>query len=760
LTGEGISGFLFLLRLSLNNNKLPKEKIMKIRSNRNWTAAGVMAGWVLVFTASRVVGQDAFATLAPMTVVGSREEVFKSAGSAAFVTMEEIRRASGTGNLNQVLNKVPGVYVRDEDGFGAFPNISLRGADGTRSEKVTIMEDGILSAPSPYSAPAAYYTPRVARMAGVEVLKGSSQVRYGPQTTGGVVNFLSTPIPEQQAFFARTTYGSYNTWFGHAHYGDTVETDAGRFGYLLELHGGVSDGFRDVRGGGDSGFSLFEPMLKMSFEPKTALKQRIEMKVGYTDYDADETYTGLAEQDLKRNPNDRYAATQFDRFTSDHWRTYLKWIAEPSDALRFESALYYNEFSRNWDKLDQVNRSPIHQQILTPGGLATLNGLSPGGPIRLTANLRDHEAYGWQNQANVRFETGTVAHDVALGLRLHYDKLEGRQYRTNFTSNGTGGFNLVNRTATVGTGMNETFATAVFVEDKMEIGALTLVPGVRYEYLDMGFTPEGGGKQSIDEEMFMAGVGANYKVDETHSVFGGVYQGASTPSPQAYLAGTDNEESIGYELGWRHRRDTLNVEFAGFFTDFDQLISTDAGQGLNPGSARNAGQAEVWGVESIVQYDAGAAAGIAYGLPMYLSATWTSAEFEGTTPLLDGGGGAIYAGGRAGNEIPYVPEWKLAAGIGLEAEKWGVNLDAVHTSSTWGTGYNGDVRPGTPTARDGRIPSLLLFSLGGYYRIHENVKLLAGIDNLFDEQEITSRVPEGPRTNAPRMVYAGLEAQF
>lgn len=709
---------------------------------------------------STVLAQDLLKTLEPMTVLGDKEEVFNQAGSAAYVTTEEIR-AANTSNVNQVLAKVPGVYVREEDGFGNFPNISLRGADGTRSEKVTIMEDGILTAPSPYAAPAAYYSPKVARMSGVEILKGSSQVRYGPQTTGGVINFLSTEIPEERFSYFKSTYGSDHTFFSHVFHGDTIQTEAGKFGYLLELHSNSSDGYRDINETSkDSGFSLWEPMLKLSFEPNTLLKQRFEFKAGYSDMDADESYTGLNSADLRNDPNQRYAASQYDQFTSEQWRTYLKWIAEPSNALRIESAVYYNSFSRNWDKLDSVNGSPIHQQILTPGGLATLNGFSVGNPIRLTANLRDHEAYGWQNQANVKFETGRVAHDLALGVRLHYDRLEAEQYRTNYTSNGTGGFNFVGRTPTVGTGLNETFATALFVEDKMQIGALTLSPGIRYEFLDMDYTPEGGPVQSLDENLLMAGVGANYELDDCNSLFGGIYRGAATPSPQAYLNGTENEQSTGYELGWRHRRDHLNIELAGFLTDFDQLISTDAGQGLNPGSAANAGQAEVWGFESIVQYDAGRAADLAYGIPLYLSATWTSAQFKGTTPLLAGGGDQIYAGGKAGNEIPYVPDWKIAAGIGFEAEKWGVNLDAAYTSSTWGTGYNADTRPGTPTSRDGKIDSLPLFHLSAYYQVNEHLKLLVGIDNVFDEQKIVSRIPEGPRANSPRMVYAGLEAQF
>ena len=117
--------------------------------------------------------------LDPVTVIGSAEDIVDLPGSGAYLDTEEIREQTRT-NINRVLAEVPGVYVREEDGFGLFPNISLRGVDGGRSSKVTVMEDGILTAPAPYSAPGAYYFPNVARMSAVEVLKGSSQVKYGP----------------------------------------------------------------------------------------------------------------------------------------------------------------------------------------------------------------------------------------------------------------------------------------------------------------------------------------------------------------------------------------------------------------------------------------------------------------------------------------------------------------------------------------------------------------------------------------------------
>ena len=38
--------------------------------------------------------------------------------------------------------------------------------------------------------------------------------------------------------------------------------------------------------------------------------------------------------------------------------------------------------------------------------------------------------------------------------------------------------------------------------------------------------------------------------------------------------------------------------------------------------------------------------------------------------------------------------------------------------------------------------------------------LLAGVQNLFDQQGIVSRIPEGPRANAPRMLFGGAEITF
>lgn len=762
---------LAVLRLRLNSKKMKATRDFWNRAFWHGSGNWVLGPALMIAFSGNASAQEVLRRLEPLTVVGSAEGVFRQVGSAAYVSQQEIREANTT-NVNQVLAKVPGVYVREEDGFGNMVNLSIRGADGTRSEKVTVMEDGILAAPAPYAGPAAYYTPHVARMSGVEVLKGSSQVRYGPQTTGGVVNYQSTPIPDSAATYAKMTYGSFNTFFGHLHTGNTVETDAGRFGWLLELHGNFSDGFRDIDSSSNpTGFALLEPMLKLSFEPNTALKQRFELKFGYTAFDTDETYTGLTESDLSANPDRRYAATLNDNLDSEQTRTYLKWTAEPSDALRLESALYYTYTARNWYKLDKVafggSTRNLHQ-VLAPGNpfanhLNVLKGYAPG-TTEVKANNRTYSAYGWQNQANLRFATGTLEHDLAAGLRLHYDYQERHHWMDRYTANGAGQFT---RTATTRIGQDnrteEIFATAVYLEDEIHWQQLTLRPGVRYEWLELddhnthnatGKTTSRGG----DENLFTTGLGANYQLTAEDALFGGVYRGISSPGVASYLDGIEPEESVGYEIGYRHRQDALAWEATAFYTDFRELVSTDTGVGGDP--TFNAGAADVWGFETLVQYDAAQAAHLSARVPLYASATWTHATFSGTTSGLSGGGDGIYSGGKDGNEIPYVPEWKLAAGVGYLTEKWGTQLDASFVASTWGTGYNNDPRPGTQTARDGKIDSFFNLHLSGYYQINEQWRMLAGIQNLLDDRGIVSRVPEGPRANAPRSFYLGFEAEL
>ena len=133
--------------------------------------------------------------------------------------------------VNEALREVPGVNVRDEEGLGLRPNIGIRGLDPTRSRKVHIMEDGVPIMLMPYGDPSAYYFPPLFRFDRIEVLKGSGQLLYGPQTIGGVMNFITRMPPAVPQGNLEVRGGNLNYFNTHFDYGGTW----GKSGYLADI---------------------------------------------------------------------------------------------------------------------------------------------------------------------------------------------------------------------------------------------------------------------------------------------------------------------------------------------------------------------------------------------------------------------------------------------------------------------------------------------------------------------------------------------
>jgi Fe(3+) dicitrate transport protein len=159
-------------------------------------------------------GVAAAVRLDRLTVVGSAAQADLIAGSAHFLGPAELAVFSHP-DINRILREVPGVYVVEEDGYGLFPNIGIRGSGTDRNSRITVMEDGVLIAPAPYAAPAAYHFPTTARINAVEVRKGTASVKAGPRTTGGAMNLLSTAIPTRAGGLFDLAIGADSTLLSH-----------------------------------------------------------------------------------------------------------------------------------------------------------------------------------------------------------------------------------------------------------------------------------------------------------------------------------------------------------------------------------------------------------------------------------------------------------------------------------------------------------------------------------------------------------------
>lgn len=720
-------------------------------------------------------------------VIGNPANIEDMPGSAQVVTKEEIRQQSYD-DVNRVLRKVPGVYVREEDGFGLFPNISLRGVDTTRSAKVTIMEDGILMAPAPYSAPAAYYAPTVGRMSGLEVLKGSSQIKYGPHITGGVINYLSTPLPLKETAYLKSILGSFGELRTHAYAGNTIDTNAGKVGFLLEGYRRNSDGFKtidetaDFRDGNDTGFTKTDGMIKLSWEPDTEIYQRLEFKYGRNKLDANETYLGLSEADFKADPLRRYSASRFDNIKTEQSNNYLRYAVSPTDNLDTITTLYSTDFKRNWYKLKDlrnVNGNTIGLSAALAGaqngeGLDCLKG-NLDCTLRVRANNREYNAQGIESVSYYRFGSDSVQHEVSAGVRLHRDEVRRFQRDDDFTQTANGTISGMTRgtPGAAGDRLQQTDALALYVQDTIETGSWTFTPGIRYEMLDQtSEDPKGSlqgvngtsgrdGKNSFD--MIAGGLGVAYQFNDSWTGFGGVHRGFSPPSPRGTRAGLDPETSTAYEAGARYTnaRQALAVEATAFYTDFQDLIVVDNIGGAGSGNDENFGQVTAYGLELAAQYDAGIANGWKLQNPWFVNLTYTNAEQQNDAQSTDAE--SIFSFGQKGNKVPYIPELQLSLGTGIESKHWGASISGNYVDEAFTSANNVDNQVngnGDPDARFGKTESYFVTDVSAFYRASSTVKVLGGVQNLFGEEYVVSRQPDGPRPGLPQFLYVGIEMEM
>lgn len=722
------------------------------------------------------------AVLSQVNVVGNPSAVYSIPGSAHYVDVEQIRDFSYD-DINRALRRVPGVNVREEDGYGLFPNISLRGVDTSRSAKVTLMEDGILAAPAPYAAPSAYYSPTTGRMSGLEVLKGTSQVRYGPHTTGGAINYLSTPIPTSERIFFRGQYGSDNEYRGHMIFGNTLDTDAGKVGFVFEGYVRETDGFKTIDAApgfnntDQTGFYNLEPMIKLAWEPESSVYQRFEFKYGFTDKEADETYLGLSTADFRADPFRRYSASRFDNIDTEQHRSYLRHFISPTDDIDIVTTVYFNKFARNWYKLNDIraaggglgaNLSLSEALAGASGGqgLACLKGNLACG-LRVRANNREYYSQGVQSQGTLRFESGEVRHALTVGVRFHNDQEDRFQSQDIYNQAANGAITSVNRGASGSQADREDQVTAMafFAEDVIKFGNWTVTPGIRYEYLELERRDDSTNtKTDTDLDMIGGGIAAAYQLTDEWQTFGGVNFGFSPPSPGGAINNNLEEEtSTGYELGLRYasQDQVLTSELVGFYTQFEDLIVVSNIGGTGTGNDENFGEVDSYGLELSGQFDLGLANGWSFNNPYYAAFTYTNAEIQNNSTSTDAE--SIFSFGRAGNKVPYIPEYQLTVGSSLEFNKWGANLQASFVDETFTSANNVSAETnglGAPDARFGKTDSYEIVDLSAYYDVKTGVQIFGGINNVFDEEYIVSRQPHGPRPGAPRLWYVGFEIEM
>jgi Fe(3+) dicitrate transport protein len=707
-----------------------------------------------------------------VTVIGTNDDRENIAGSASIVSEETIDRFQIT-DVHRALNEVPGITIQEEDGFGLRPNIAIRGGRSNRSADLTLMEDGVLAAPAPYSAPEAYYFPQMDRMKNLEVIKGTGAIKYGPRTTNGVLNMVTKPIPSKKQAEFVAEGGSYGTYRTGATVGDSFENG----GFLLNAYHAQSDGFKDLDfTGGDTGYNAQDIMgkFRLHTSPSAERYHELEVKLGYYNETSDETYLGLTDDDSALTPNRRYGSSQLDEMRVGAWQASATHLMELTPDMNLTTTLYRNEVRRSWYKLDSVQLGGVSRSLSSifdnPTGFASYidtlkSDNTSGGAFAIRDNNRNYLAQGVQSVLGWDYEMGQTKNKLEVGARYHTDEEDRFQRDDRFDM--VGGQAVLTSLGTPGAAGNRiqsADAWSGFIQNELSWDKWTVTPGIRFEHIILEREEFGsadptrsGSALTVFEnslDVWIPGIGVSYAVNDNWKLLGGVHKGFAPPGVPATTgeaAFTSEEESINYELGTRYSKGNWSGELFGFFTDYKNLLGRDtlSSGGTGTGDSFNGGQVEVKGIEAVAQYNAAESLGISsdFRVPVTASYTLTQGEFKNSFVSSFEEWGTVVAG----DELPYVPKHQLYLSAGLEKEKWGVSAGAKYTDKMRTKAGSGAI------AANRKIDSHWTVDVAGEYKVNDSLTAFTTIENVMDEEYVAARRPAGVRPGMPMTVMVGVK---
>ncbi len=702
--------------------------------------------------------------LDPFSILGRLDRFENIAGSAYVVDQEQLEEF-GYDDILRVLRLVPGVYVQEEEGFGLRPNIGIRGSGLDRSARIAVLEDGILIAPAPYSAPAAYYFPTQRRMKGVEVLKGPAAIGVGPRTTGGAINLRSTAIPDATRIFLSAVAGSdrFQEFYGYA------GGSSGRTGWLIETVQQKSDGFKQLASGG-TGYQTRDYLAKfrVTSDPSATFSQALEFKFGYTDQAADETYLGLTADDFASDPLQRYAASQNDHFEGRHRQYQLTWTVEPANAdWSLITTVYNNDFNRNWFKLGHVNGTGISDILADPDSFMQemdwiRGGDSPADAFTLRNNNRKYYSRGIRSTVTRTRWLGDTRWQATLGASYHKDQEDRFQDQDGYRM--TAGMLELTTDNPGGSQANRVSSAKVFsvwLDNDIETGNWIFQPGVRFESMAMerlDYDTMDPGRQAgparrrvNDINVIIPGLGATYVLNDNWRLLAGVYRGYNPPAPGSTA---NEEESTNFETGIRYRSGSASVDVIYFYNDYDNLVGTvtaSTGGGGQIGDQFDAGEAVVSGLELSASYEFDGLFNGGWSLPVGLVWTLTN-QFEFRSSFDSGFG--PWGDVMAGYEMPYIPRNQGQLAIGLVGNKFGLHMRAAYQDETRAMAGSGPILAGEGT------DSKWLLDLSADYALTPTLDLFLRVENLLDETYIAALRPAGLRPGKDRSAFVGFRIEL
>lgn len=702
-------------------------------------------------------------------------------GSFTEISAKELQ-AKRPFSVQEALVNVPGINIVGENSFGLGLNIGMRGLDPRRTSRTLLMEDGVPLYLAPYGDPAAHFTTPMERVERIEVVKGSGQILYGPQTIGGMINFVTKPVPKDGfAGSVSLTGGTDNFHGGHVNLGVGDE----RGGIMIDAGQKKGDGIRK-----NHEFDVQDITIKGQLNINE--RHTLISKVGYYKEDSNVTETGLGlleyRQDKFQAPTGKNDNFQLERKTAS-----LQHIFQANDNIKLTTTTYYSDVFRS--SFRQIN-APGYNLVSTDdaaiigqgdvdfngieedadeGGVATgFSGVErcPQGVNNANfANAnqcggrhrpRKLKFFGVEPRLDIKHKLFGVESDAVIGFRYHDENQRRRQYR-DFDPRSQRLSFIKTRVLPREDLRIDTTALSYYAQNTFYVNNWTFTPGVRVE--DIRTTTDIVRADNDPQDLrgtrsqteVLPGFGATWNGIANTTIFAGVHKGLAPPRASRDLGGVNDvvrlpntkpETSVNWELGARSRYiKGVTMESTLFHTKVDDIVIQDSGRFFNGGKSTQEG------IEFAGRVDIGDIINSSHNF--YVLANYTNLFTARFTKDV------ASEGIQDGNRLPYAPKHigSVSFGyqhpIGLDAR-----IGANYVSEQFVDGANTRDENLDLSGRSGKIPSYTLLNASVNFKpVGSKTTYFVSGHNLADKEYLATRV-DGMAVGRGRMVFGGLRYDF
>lgn len=693
-----------------------------------------------ILTEITVVGQKSQSDIHQLPeIVGTNIYAGKK---SALIVLDNVQGNTVTNTMRQVMAKVPGIFVWENESSGLQINIAARGLSPNRSWEFNVRQNGYDISADPYGYPEAYYNPQLQSVQRIEVVRGHGALQYGPQI-GGMINYIlknGSEFTKPFQFETFQTLGSNGLFNSY----NAVGGNTKKLHYYAFFDHRDANGWRannEYNSNTGSGTVTYHFNDKFSVTTEFTRWHALSQQPG-----------GLTDEQFNLDPRQSVRSRNWFDLT---WQT----IAISADyKINLNQRINLKYFNIYGDR-NSVGYFPS-------AGITVPDAINPatGQYNNRTVDIDNYRNQGIEARYLLSYQTGRLGHNLSAGARLY----QGNTYRFRGGKGTTGTDYDISVEGIYSSDIDYLSKNAAFfVENLFSITEkLLVIPGIRYEYLFAeagGYSGLSNGNpvylqdQQRNRGFVIGGVGMEYALTNQTKLYANATQSyrpvqfadlTTPPTTDVIDPNLTDAKGLNVDVGYRGSvKSYLIFDVSAFHLTYDNRVGTIKQQsedGSFYNLRTNVGSSTAYGIEAFGELNITKALGYQSKMgeiSIFGSYAYNDARYD-NFKVITVVNNALSETNYKDKKVEYAPENILRTGLSYLVKGVTATVQYSFTDQVF-TDANNTTDP-TSNAQNGLVPSYSILDATVGYRHKSGLSLKAGVNNMLNKTYFTRRAAGYP----------------